>query len=83
MMVSTVVVKLSSRNQMVLPKEARTALGIEPGDRVVVVIEGESVQLLAEPDDWGDYIYGLGEETWQRLGGGERFLAEERASWEG
>jgi len=81
-MVTAVVVKLSTRNQMVLPKEARAALGIEPGGRVVVVVDGENVQLLAEPEDWSEYMYGLGEEIWQRLGGGERFLAEERASWE-
>ena len=82
-MVTAVVVKLSSRNQMVLPKEARAALGIMPGGRVVVVVDGENVQLLPEPEDWSEYMYGLGEETWQRLGGGEHSLAEERASWEG
>ena len=81
-MVTAVVVKLSSRNQMVLPREARVALGIEPGGRVVVVVDGENVQLLPEPEDWSEYMYGLGEEIWQRLGGGEQFLAEERASWE-
>ena len=82
-MTTAVVVKLSSRNQMVLPKEARAALGVESGDRLVIVVDGNNVQILAEPDDWSEYIYGLGEEIWDRLGGGEHFLAEERASWEG
>ncbi|MCU0521927.1 MAG: AbrB/MazE/SpoVT family DNA-binding domain-containing protein [Anaerolineae bacterium] len=79
---SAVVVKLSSRNQMVLPKEAREALGIKSGGRVLVIVEGEAVRLLPEPDDWAEYIYGLGEDVWKSLGGGESFLAEERASWE-
>jgi len=78
---SVVLVKLSERNQMVLPKEAREALGIKPGGRVVVVVEEESVRLLPEPENWTEYIYGLGEETWVQLGGGEHFLAEERAAW--
>ncbi len=79
---SAVVVKLSSRNQMVLPKEAREALGIKPGGRILVVVEGDIVRLLPEPDDWADYIYGLGEDIWRELGGGENFLAEERGAWE-
>lgn len=79
---STVLVKLSERNQMVLPKEAREALGVKPGGRVVVVVEEQSVRLLPEPDSWSDYIYGLGAEVWATLGGGEQFLAEERAAWE-
>lgn len=78
----TVVVKLSERNQMVLPKAAREALQIEPGGRVLVVIEGRQVRLLPAPEKWSDYIYGLGEELWSALGGGERFLQEERAAWE-
>ena len=79
---NTVVVKLSKRNQMVLPKIARKALGVEPGGRVVVIVEAQYVRLLPEPENWTDYIYGLGEDMWTALGGGERFLREERASWE-
>jgi AbrB family looped-hinge helix DNA binding protein len=79
---SVTVVKLSERNQMVLPKAAREALGIKPGGRVLVVIKGESVRLLSEPEDWAEYIYGLGQELWESLGGGEKFLREERVTWE-
>ncbi len=79
---NTAVVKLSKRNQMVLPKIARKALGVEPGGRVLVVVQGQCVHLLPEPENWTDYVYGLGEDMWTALGGGERFLREERASWE-
>jgi len=80
--VSVVLVKLSERNQMVLPKEAREALGIKPGGRVVVVVEEEGVRLLPEPENWTEYIYGLGAAEWMQLGGGEAVLAKERAAWE-
>lgn len=80
-MKTVTVVKLSKRHQMVLPKAAREALGVGAGGRVLVVVEGQTVRLLPEPERWSDYIYGLGEETWKRLGGGEQFLAEERAAW--
>ena len=79
---SIISVKLSERNQMVLPKEAREALGIKPGGRVAVVVEGQTVRLMPEPENWTEYIYGLGAEVWDALGGGEHFLAEERATWE-
>lgn len=75
------IVKLSRRNQMVLPKAAREALGVKPGGRLLVLIEGRSVRLIPEPEDWSEWIYGLGAEIWQSLGGGEAFLKEERASW--
>jgi AbrB family looped-hinge helix DNA binding protein len=78
----TATAKLSSRNQMVLPKAAREALGVKPGDNVLVIVEGDSVRLMPEPDDWAEYMYGLGKEVWESLGGGEKFLREERASWE-
>jgi AbrB family looped-hinge helix DNA binding protein len=78
----TVTAKLSSRNQMVLPKAAREALGVKPGGNVLVIIEGDSVRLFSEPDDWAEYMRGLGKEMWAQLGGGEKFIREERASWE-
>lgn len=79
--VETAVVKLSERNQMVLPKIAREALGVKPGGRVVVVVKGDEVRLLARPESWTEYIDGLGEEVWRSLGGGEEFLRQERDSW--
>jgi AbrB family looped-hinge helix DNA binding protein len=74
--------KLSSRYQMVLPKEARHALGLQAGDVVLVIIEGDSVRLVPRPASYAKYTRGLGKEVWASLGGAEAFLAEERASWE-
>ncbi|MGQ9555846.1 MAG: AbrB/MazE/SpoVT family DNA-binding domain-containing protein [Anaerolineae bacterium] len=79
--VEATVVKLSERNQMVLPKAAREALGIQSGERVLVLIKDGEVRLMAEPTDWAEYIYGLGERLWASLGGGEQFLQKERAAW--
>ena len=41
--------KLSSKNQIVVPKEARDALKAKPGDRLLVVVRGETVILLNKP----------------------------------
>lgn len=76
------VVTLDKDNQVVLPKAAREALRVEPGGRVLVVVQGQRVYLLPEVENWADYIYGLGEDLWADLGGGEQFLQEERAAWD-
>ncbi len=76
------VVRLSRRNQMVLPKAAREALGVKPGGRLLVIVEEGNVRLLPEPENWSEWMYGLGAEVWASLGGSETFLQEERASWE-
>ena len=44
-MVRPATTKLSSRGQVVIPEEVRTRLGLEPGDRFVVVGEGDVVVL--------------------------------------
>lgn len=78
----TLSAKLSSRGQMVLPKEARQALGVEPGDVVLLVVEGDTVRIFPKPRNYTEYMRGLGKEMWAKLGGGDRFLQQERASWE-
>lgn len=37
---------------------------------------------LPEPENWTEYIYGLGADMWESLGGGEHFLEGERAGWQ-
>ena len=79
---SATVVTLGERNQVTLPRDARKALGVQPGERLLVVVENQRVYLLPEVENWADYIYGLGKDMWAELGGGEKFLQEERAAWE-
>ncbi|HOQ98307.1 MAG TPA: AbrB/MazE/SpoVT family DNA-binding domain-containing protein [Anaerolineae bacterium] len=74
--------RVSPRNQLSLPRAVRRALGIEPGDTVLFIVEGDNVRLVRRPSDLSAYTYGLGKEDWARLGGGDAFLREERAAWE-
>lgn len=81
-MMKTVTAKLSSRYQMVLPKEIRDVLGVKPGETVLLVLEKDEVRLFPKPKDYAEYTYGLGEEIWKTLGGGEKFHKEEQKAWE-
>lgn len=38
--------KLSSKNQIVIPREAREALKLKPGDKLLVLVRGGNVLVL-------------------------------------
>lgn len=69
--------KLSAKNQIVIPKEAREALGIKPGDKVLIVISGEGVLLLQKPESFAKALKGLGKGLYP-----PDYLEKERASWD-
>ena len=51
-------VKMSSKNQIVIPKLAREALGLAPGDRLAVTVEGDTVRMEKLPPDLEDRLRG-------------------------
>ncbi|MDX1579185.1 MAG: AbrB/MazE/SpoVT family DNA-binding domain-containing protein [Gemmatimonadota bacterium] len=52
-------VKMSSKNQIVVPKVAREALSLEPGDRLVVTVEGETLWMQKLPSDLEERLEGM------------------------
>ncbi len=50
---------ISSKNQIVIPREAREALGVKPGDRILVVVRGNRVIVLQKPKSRHAAIRGL------------------------
>jgi len=71
-------VKLSTKNQMVLPREARERLGVGPGDELLVVSKGRSVVIVTRPDDSLGALRGSGRGVY---GDSERYLRRERKTW--
>lgn len=68
-------VKMSSKNQIVVPKEAREALGLSSGDRLQVTVRDGTIRLEREPRDLAGRLEGLlleGEDgpipLWEELG---------------
>lgn len=52
-------VKMSSKNQIVVPREARQALGLVPGDRLVVSVRDDGVvEMEKQPQDLVDELEG-------------------------
>lgn len=52
-------VTLSAKNQIVIPREARAALRLKPGDKILVVVRGKRVLLLKKPKSYHAAIRGL------------------------
>jgi AbrB family looped-hinge helix DNA binding protein len=70
------VVKLSRKNQIVVPREAREALRLRPGARLLVVAMGDHVILRRRPRSYAEAL--------ERMGAGlypAGYLRSERKSW--
>jgi AbrB family looped-hinge helix DNA binding protein len=68
---------VSSKNQIVIPREAREALGLRAGDKVLVVVRGKRVLVLQKPESHRAAIRGLAGTAYPR-----KHLQKERETWE-
>lgn len=68
---------LSSKNQIVIPREARQALELKSGDKVLVVVRGKRVLVLEKPQSYRTSIRGLARTKYP-----SRYIQKERQSWE-
>ena len=51
---------LSAKNQIVIPREAREALQVKPGDKLLVVVKGDVVIVRKRPESYAAAIRGIG-----------------------
>jgi len=68
---------LSSKNQIVVPREAREALGVHSGDKLLVVVRGNTVVILPRPRSWTKALRGLAKDAYPK-----DYLKGERGSWD-
>ncbi len=71
-------VKLSKKNQMVLPREARERLGVGPGDEVVIIPRRNGGVLIDTPAGLFKHLRGSAKGIY---GDVDEYLRRERASW--
>ena len=70
-------VTLSSKYRITIPLEMRRALGLKPGDKVLVVPKGNSIIILKKPKSFAVAVRGTGKGLYP-----EDYLKKERDSWE-
>jgi AbrB family looped-hinge helix DNA binding protein len=68
---------LSAKNQIVIPREAREALRLKPGDKLLVVVRGDRVIVLQKPKSYRDATRGLARGVYS-----PSYLEKERRSWD-
>lgn len=75
--------KLSSKYQIVVPKEVREKLNLKSGSKInVYSIDENHAILTTQSVDYVKSLRGLGKEVWDALGGADKYIKEERASWD-
>ncbi len=70
--------RLSSKRQITVPARMARALGLEPGDRVILRLEANHIVLAPAPDSLADAMAGS---LKGRYGDVESYVREERGSW--
>lgn len=73
-------VKVSSKYQIVIPKEAREYANLKAGDKLVVEgIHGKLI-LWKVPKDYTEYMAGLHKEIWKEVDI-DKYIGELRKGW--
>lgn len=69
-------VKLSSKNQIVLPREAREAMQLKGRDELLVVVKDGVTVVMPKPKSYRSVLAGMGKGVY-----GVAYLKKERKSW--
>jgi len=73
-------VTMSRKNQIVIPREAREKLHIEPGQELLVLCKDDRIVLIPRPQDFVAKMSGLHKEIWEGINT-DSYIAEERKTW--
>jgi len=68
--------KLSTKNQIVIPRGARVPLGLKPADKLLVVVRGDMIILMRKPEKYSEALRGAGQAPYAG-----HYLQKERDSW--
>lgn len=73
-------VKVSSKYQIVIPREAREKLNLKAGDKLIIKANNEKITIYPQPKSYAKYALGLGKEIWQGVDAAE-YVKKERQIW--
>jgi len=75
-----VVVKLSAKYQIVIPREVRRQLGLAAGDDLLVEVRDNTIVLVPRPRSYAKRLRGLHKEVWGKVEA-TAYVKEERKGW--
>ena len=71
--------QISTKYQVVIPKAVREALDLQPRERLLFLLDGDTVILRPEPASFTEALRGLHRDLWPDP---DEWLEQERSSWE-
>ncbi|MDD3641135.1 MAG: AbrB/MazE/SpoVT family DNA-binding domain-containing protein [Atribacterota bacterium] len=74
------IIKVSGKNQIVIPKEVRKKFNIKSGDYLITKFDDEKIILYPSPKSFTKYAQGLGKEIWKDTDAKD-YVKKERQSW--
>lgn len=73
-------IKVSSKYQIVIPRDAREKLNLKVGDKLIIKANNEKIIIYPQPRSYTKYALGLGKEIWQDIDATE-YVRKERQTW--
>jgi AbrB family looped-hinge helix DNA binding protein len=68
--------KLSTKNQIVIPREVRQQLGLKPGDKILLALHGDTAIMIRKPKKYSEALAGIMKGMYP-----PDYLERERESW--
>jgi len=73
-------ITVSSKYQIVIPREVRDKLNLKTGDKLIIKANNEKIIIYPQPKSYAKYALGLGREVWQGIDVIE-YVKKERQTW--
>ena len=73
-------IKVSSKYQIVIPRDIREKLNLKAGDNLIIKTNNEKIIMYPQPKSYAKYALGLGKEIWQGIDATE-YVLKERETW--
>ena len=73
-------IKVSSKYQIVIPRDIREKLNLKAGDKLIIKTNNEKIIIYPQPKSYAKYSLGLGKEIWQGIDATE-YVQKERETW--
>ena len=73
-------VTMSRKKQIVVPREAREKLHLEPGQQLLVLSKEDRIVLMPRPKNFTGRMSGLHSDVWQGIDADD-YVAAERDGW--
>ncbi len=78
--ITSVIIKVNSRNQISLPNSSLEKLNIKAGDRILLDIQDGIMVLIPQPESYAQRFQSLNPEIWKEVDV-EKYLNSERKAW--